>query len=52
MTQADFDAWTQTELDAVERALERWVPLEAPADGLLACMLVYMHACMPIYLPV
>ena len=36
MTLADFDAWTQAELDAVERALERWVPLEAPADVGLA----------------
>ncbi len=31
MKLADFDAWARTELDAVERALERWVPTEAPA---------------------
>ncbi len=28
---ADFDGWMQRELLAVERALEDWVPLEAPA---------------------
>jgi farnesyl diphosphate synthase len=27
----DFDAWTRTELDAVESALSAWVPLDAPA---------------------
>jgi len=28
---ADFDAWARSELDAVERALESWVPSDAPA---------------------
>jgi farnesyl diphosphate synthase len=27
----DFDAWMRQQLDAVERALESWVPLQAPA---------------------
>jgi farnesyl diphosphate synthase len=31
MKRAEFDAWTQRELDAVERALEHWVPVDAPA---------------------
>jgi farnesyl diphosphate synthase len=31
MRLADFDAWASGELDVVERALEAWVPLEAPA---------------------
>ena len=31
MKRAEFDAWTQRELDAVERALEHWVPADAPA---------------------
>lgn len=31
MKLADFDTWMRGELDAVERALERWVPADAPA---------------------
>jgi farnesyl diphosphate synthase len=31
MILADFDAWARSELDAVERALEAWVPQDAPA---------------------
>jgi farnesyl diphosphate synthase len=31
MKLAEFDAWTRCELDAVERALERWVPADAPS---------------------
>jgi len=31
MKLADFDAWMRAELEAVERALELWVPLDAPA---------------------
>ena len=31
MRLADFDQWARSELDAVERALERWVPCDAPA---------------------
>ena len=31
MKLSDFDAWTRSELDAVEQALERWVPADAPA---------------------
>jgi farnesyl diphosphate synthase len=31
MRLADFDAWARSELDAVERALEAWVPQDAPA---------------------
>ena len=31
MKLADFDAWARSELDAVERALESWVPSDAPA---------------------
>ena len=31
MKLADFDAWMRSELDAVERTLERWVPTDAPA---------------------
>jgi len=31
MKLADFDAWARSELDAVERALETWVPQDAPA---------------------
>ena len=31
MNLADFDVWARSELDAVERALERWVPADAPA---------------------
>ncbi len=27
----DFDRWTLTQLDAVERALEQWIPVDAPA---------------------
>ncbi|MEO8123287.1 MAG: polyprenyl synthetase family protein [Burkholderiales bacterium] len=31
MKLADFDAWVRSELDAVEQALERWVPIDTPA---------------------
>jgi farnesyl diphosphate synthase len=31
MNPADFDAWARRELDAVESALNAWVPAEAPA---------------------
>jgi farnesyl diphosphate synthase len=31
MKLADFDAWARAEIDAVERALEAWVPADAPA---------------------
>ena len=31
MKLADFDAWAHSELDAVERALQSWVPSQAPA---------------------
>jgi farnesyl diphosphate synthase len=31
MRLADYDSWARTEIDAVERALEAWVPAEAPA---------------------
>ena len=31
MKQADYDSWARSEIDAVERALEAWVPSEAPA---------------------
>jgi farnesyl diphosphate synthase len=31
MKLADFDVWARTELEAVEQALERWVPTDAPA---------------------
>ena len=31
MKLADFDAWARASLDAVEDALERWVPTDAPA---------------------
>jgi farnesyl diphosphate synthase len=31
MKLADFDAWAQAEINAVERALEAWVPADAPA---------------------
>ena len=31
MKLADFDAWARSEIDAVERALESWVPADAPA---------------------
>ena len=31
MKLADFDAWARAAQDAVERALERWVPTDAPA---------------------
>ena len=31
MKLADFDAWMRSELEAVERTLERWVPTDAPA---------------------
>lgn len=31
MKMADYDSWARTEIDAVERALEAWVPAEAPA---------------------
>lgn len=31
MKPADFDHWARAELDAVERALEDWVPADAPA---------------------
>ena len=37
MTVSEFDLWMRAELDAVERALERWVPHAAPA-GLGAAM--------------
>jgi farnesyl diphosphate synthase len=30
-SRADFDAWSQQQLQAVEAALERWVPADAPA---------------------
>jgi farnesyl diphosphate synthase len=32
MNLADFDAWARGEQGAVERALEQWVPIDAPAD--------------------
>ena len=31
MKQADYDSWARAEINAVERALEAWVPAEAPA---------------------
>ena len=31
MKLADFDAWMRSELETVERTLERWVPTDAPA---------------------
>ena len=31
MKRIEFDAWMQSELDAVERALHAWVPSDAPA---------------------
>jgi len=31
MNPSEFDLWMRAELDAVERALQRWVPLAAPA---------------------
>jgi farnesyl diphosphate synthase len=31
MKLADYDSWARTEIDAVERALEAWVPAGAPA---------------------
>ena len=31
MKLADFDAWVRSELDAVEHALEQWVPIDTPA---------------------
>lgn len=31
MKAADFNSWMRTQLDTVERALERWVPGDAPA---------------------
>ncbi len=31
MKLADYDAWARAEIDAVERALEAWVPADAPA---------------------
>jgi farnesyl diphosphate synthase len=31
MNLADFDVWARGELEGVERALERWVPADAPA---------------------
>jgi len=31
VTPADFDGWARSELAAVERALEAWVPADAPA---------------------
>jgi farnesyl diphosphate synthase len=31
MSPADFEGWAQQQLGAVEQALERWVPLDAPA---------------------
>ena len=31
MKLADFDAWARSEIDAVERSLESWVPADAPA---------------------
>jgi farnesyl diphosphate synthase len=31
MNPSDFDLWMRAELDTVERALQRWVPLAAPA---------------------
>jgi farnesyl diphosphate synthase len=36
MKMDDFDAWTQRELDAVESALDAWVPAQAPAGVGLA----------------
>jgi len=31
MNRADFESWSRSELDAVESALDAWVPLDAPA---------------------
>lgn len=31
MKLAEYDSWSRNEIDAVERALEAWVPAEAPA---------------------
>jgi farnesyl diphosphate synthase len=31
VNEAQFDAWSRSELAAVERALEQWVPIDAPA---------------------
>ena len=31
MKAAEFDFWARTELEVVEQALERWVPVDAPA---------------------
>ena len=31
MKQADYDSWARAEINAVERALEAWVPADAPA---------------------
>jgi len=31
MKLADYDSWARTEIDSVERALEAWVPADAPA---------------------
>src|SRR5207237_8113535 len=31
MKLADFDRWARSELDAVEAALDAWVPVDAPA---------------------
>ena len=32
MKLAEFEAWARSEVDAVETALQAWVPLDAPAD--------------------
>jgi farnesyl diphosphate synthase len=32
MTAGDFDGWSRCQLQAVERALEAWVPADAPAE--------------------
>ncbi|MBS1220149.1 MAG: hypothetical protein H6R21_3282, partial [Proteobacteria bacterium] len=31
MKRSEFDAWAAAELDAVESALDAWVPADAPA---------------------
>lgn len=37
MNRSDFDGWARHQLDSVERALDAWVPAQAPA-GLGAAM--------------
>ena len=32
MSSFDLHAWTAEQLQLVEQALEKWVPLDAPAD--------------------